>query len=65
MWTPPDVRRLAATLRFLAFLPLSWASSAAAQTVTDDDTLKQGGITYRLWGIDSPQLLQTGGPPGE
>jgi hypothetical protein len=46
-------------LRFLAFLPLTWAGSAAAQTVTDGDTLKEGGITDRPWGIDSPQLLQT------
>ena len=28
---------------------------AAAQTVTDGDTIKMDGITYRLWGIDAPE----------
>ncbi|GEP59507.1 hypothetical protein RSO01_66730 [Reyranella soli] len=36
---------------------LLW-SPVAAQ-VTDDDTLKQGGVTYRLWGIDAAELSQT------
>ena len=36
-----------------------WAASAASQTVTDGDTLKFNGITYRLWGIDAPELQQT------
>ena len=31
---------------------------AAAQTVTDGDTIKQGGVIYRLWGIDAPELRQ-------
>lgn len=25
-----------------------------AQTITDGGTLRQGGVTYRLWGIDAP-----------
>ncbi|WP_289296501.1 thermonuclease family protein [uncultured Reyranella sp.] len=32
--------------------------SAAAQTVTDGDTIKFGGTTYRLWGIDAPEATQ-------
>ena len=31
---------------------------AAAQTVTDGDTIKQGGVIYRLWGIDAPEMRQ-------
>jgi len=34
------------------------ASPAVAQTITDGDTLKQGGVTYRLWGIDAPESKQ-------
>ena len=29
-----------------------------AQTITDGDTLKLKGITYRLWGIDAPETKQ-------
>ena len=32
---------------------------AAAQTVTDGDTIKMAGTTYRLWGIDAPETHQT------
>jgi len=38
---------------------LVFALPVAAQTITDGDTLKQGGVTYRLWGIDAPELAQT------
>jgi endonuclease YncB( thermonuclease family) len=31
----------------------------AAQSITDGDTLKQGGLTSRVWGIDAPELSQT------
>ncbi|MCG3774903.1 MAG: hypothetical protein JW395_1728 [Nitrospira sp.] len=35
-----------------------WGAPAAAQTVTDGDTIKMDGITYRLWGIDAPETKQ-------
>lgn len=34
------------------------ANVAAAQTITDGDTVKLNGTTYRLWGIDAPELKQ-------
>lgn len=45
----------------------SLGSAAVAQTVTDGDTLKQNGVTYRLWGIDAPegkQVCPDGWPAG-
>lgn len=33
-------------------------SPVAAQTVTDGDTIKLNGTTYRLWGIDAPETKQ-------
>lgn len=47
--------------RFLAqaFLGLLLtAASASSQTITDGDTLKINGTTYRLWGIDAPEGKQ-------
>ena len=32
---------------------------AAAQTITDGDTIKHNGRAYRLWGIDAPESKQT------
>jgi endonuclease YncB( thermonuclease family) len=31
------------------------SASAAAQTMTDGDTVKLNGMTYRLWGIDASE----------
>lgn len=42
---------LAAALMALAF-------PAAGQIITDGDTIKQNGVTYRLWGIDAPEAKQ-------
>jgi endonuclease YncB( thermonuclease family) len=42
-------------------LPQGTGPADAAPRVTDGDTLKQGGTTYRLWGIDAPELAQTCG----
>lgn len=33
-------------------------SPVTAQTITDGDTLKLNGVTYRLWGIDAPETKQ-------
>jgi endonuclease YncB( thermonuclease family) len=41
-----------------SILLLILALPAAAQTITDGDTLEQGGVTYRLWGIDAPEAKQ-------
>ena len=32
---------------------------AVAQTVVDGDTIKLDGTTWRLWGIDAPEMQQT------
>jgi endonuclease YncB( thermonuclease family) len=37
----------------------SLTSALAEQTVTDGDTIKLNGTTYRLWGIDAPEAKQT------
>ena len=34
------------------------SASAAGQTITDGDTIKLNGTTYRLWGIDAPESRQ-------
>lgn len=43
----------------MSLLALASASGPVhGQQVTDGDTLKLNGITYRLWGIDAPEMRQ-------
>jgi endonuclease YncB( thermonuclease family) len=37
------------------------AAPAAGQKVVDGDTIKLNGTTWRLWGIDAPEMAQTCG----
>jgi endonuclease YncB( thermonuclease family) len=39
-------------------LALGFSVAAWAQTVTDGDTIKLSGTTWRLWGIDAPESKQ-------
>jgi endonuclease YncB( thermonuclease family) len=43
---------------FLLLLALFLATPAGAQIVVDGDTIKLNGTTWRLWGIDAPELSQ-------
>lgn len=43
----------------LLIAALLGAAPAAAQTITDGDTIKLNGVRWRLWGIDAPELHQT------
>jgi endonuclease YncB( thermonuclease family) len=43
----------------LALLLILLATDARAQTVIDGDTLKLNGTTFRLHGIDAPEISQT------
>ena len=42
----------------LSLSALLMTGGTHAQTVTDGDTIKMDGITYRLWGIDAPETKQ-------
>ena len=48
----------------LAFVVIC-ANSPLSETITDGDTLKQGGVTYRLWGIDERRCALTDGLPAD
>lgn len=52
---------LVAVAAILFGMILILAFPAHAQTVTDGDTLKMNGTTYRLHGIDAPESKQTCG----
>jgi endonuclease YncB( thermonuclease family) len=45
-------------LRLALIILATATASVAAQTVTDGDTIKLNGTTYRLWGIDAPESKQ-------
>jgi endonuclease YncB( thermonuclease family) len=42
----------------VAALAAGLAAPAVAQTAVDGDTIKLNGITWRLWGIDAPEMKQ-------
>lgn len=46
-------------LRLACIATLVANTAATAQTITDGDTIKQGGVTYRIFGIDAPEMKQT------
>lgn len=45
-------------MRALLLVLLVASGSALGQTITDGDTIKLSGTTYRLWGIDAPETKQ-------
>jgi endonuclease YncB( thermonuclease family) len=50
----------------LTAIVIAAAFPATAQSITDGDTLNQGGMIYRLGGIDAPEAKQVcpdGTPP--
>ncbi len=50
--------RIATSLGLVAAAGLALAQPAAAQVVVDGDTIELKGATYRLHGIDAPELRQ-------
>ena len=54
---PSDGRDAFKSFALVAMLAVS-AASSHAQTITDGDTLRVNGVTYRLHGIDAPETKQ-------
>ena len=52
-------RRLFLALALMGVLPPAIGHAQSGVTVIDARTLRVGGITYRLYGIDAPDLDQT------
>lgn len=42
----------------LVLIGIAISAPAVSQTITDGDTIKQGGVIYRLWGVDAPESKQ-------
>ncbi len=55
-----DGRDALKSFALVAMLAVS-AASSHAQTITDGDTLRVNGVTYRLHGIDAPEAKQVCG----
>jgi endonuclease YncB( thermonuclease family) len=47
------------SLLVATLLALVSQCALAQVTVLDGDTIRMGGVTYRLWGIDAPESKQT------
>lgn len=56
---PAARRTMKRVLGAVALLALASGASAQTASISDGDTLKLRGTTYRLWGIDAPEAKQT------
>lgn len=45
-------------IRLLVLILMLGVAPAFAQVITDGDTIKHNGRTFRLWGIDAPERAQ-------
>ena len=45
--------------RLVLVIILAGALPVSAQTAVDGDKIEMGGTSYRLWGIDAPEMQQT------